>query len=86
MAQQATLTSKGQVTIPLSVRQKLGVKPGDKLSFEDLAPDAFRLRRASRTIDTLIGCLGAYALPEKLGPADIELARQDEFAGRQDKA
>lgn len=29
----ATITSKGQVTIPSAVRQKLGLKTGDKLSF-----------------------------------------------------
>ena len=30
----ATLTSKGQVTIPKKIREKLGLKPGDKLRFE----------------------------------------------------
>jgi AbrB family looped-hinge helix DNA binding protein len=30
----ATVTSKGQVTIPVEVRKSLGVKPGDKLRFE----------------------------------------------------
>ena len=29
----ATVTSKGQVTIPKSVREKLGVKQGDKVDF-----------------------------------------------------
>ncbi len=29
----ATLTSKGQVTIPKTVRELLGVKPGDQLDF-----------------------------------------------------
>ena len=30
----ATVTSKGQVTIPVEVRRRLGVKAGDKLRFE----------------------------------------------------
>ncbi len=30
----ATMTSKGQVTIPVEVRKRLGVKAGDKLRFE----------------------------------------------------
>ena len=30
----AKITSKGQITIPLKVRQALGVKEGDKLVFE----------------------------------------------------
>ena len=31
----AKVTSKGQVTIPLSIRKKLGIKDGDKLLFVD---------------------------------------------------
>ncbi len=30
----ATITSKGQVTIPKKIRDKLGLKPGDKVDFE----------------------------------------------------
>ncbi len=33
-----TVTSKGQVTIPKSVRDRLGIQPGDAVEFE-LAPD-----------------------------------------------
>ena len=34
MQKQATLTSKGQITVPLEVRKILGVRAGDKLMFE----------------------------------------------------
>ena len=34
----ATITSKGQITIPLRVRQKLNLKAGDQLEFDELAP------------------------------------------------
>lgn len=34
----STVTTKGQVTIPKPVRERLGVKPGDEVSFE-LAAD-----------------------------------------------
>lgn len=33
MQKQATITSKGQVTVPLEIRQILGVRTGDKLIF-----------------------------------------------------
>jgi AbrB family looped-hinge helix DNA binding protein len=34
----ATLTSKGQITIPLKIRQRLGLKPGHQLEFDETAP------------------------------------------------
>lgn len=35
---QATLTSKGQVTIPIHVRNRLHLRPGDILEFDETAP------------------------------------------------
>jgi len=35
----ATLTSKGQTTIPKEIRDSLGIKPGDRMTFT-LMPDA----------------------------------------------
>jgi AbrB family looped-hinge helix DNA binding protein len=35
MQKQATITSKGQITVPLEVRKILGVRAGDKLMFEN---------------------------------------------------
>jgi AbrB family looped-hinge helix DNA binding protein len=29
----ATMTTKGQITVPLTIRQRLGLGPGDRLSF-----------------------------------------------------
>ncbi len=34
----ATLTSKGQITIPAPIRVRLGLKPGQVLDFDDNAP------------------------------------------------
>ena len=35
---QSTLTSKGQITIPMALRRKLHLKAGDVLDFDDNAP------------------------------------------------
>jgi AbrB family looped-hinge helix DNA binding protein len=34
----ATLTSKGQITIPAAIRKRLGLKPGHTLEFDAEAP------------------------------------------------
>ena len=41
------LTSKGQVTIPQAVRERLGLTPGTEVEFE-IVGDAVRVRRAPR--------------------------------------
>lgn len=43
-----TVTSKGQVTIPKPVRDRLGIKPGSKVDFEFAADGRAFLRKASR--------------------------------------
>ena len=35
MKKMAKVTSKGQITVPLAIRRKLGVRAGDKVLFED---------------------------------------------------
>jgi antitoxin PrlF len=35
LKKKAKITSKGQITIPREVRRKLGVRAGDRLSFEE---------------------------------------------------
>jgi AbrB family looped-hinge helix DNA binding protein len=40
-----TLTSKGQVTIPLAIRERLGLVPGTRVRF-DVVGDSVRIRKA----------------------------------------
>lgn len=42
----ATLTSKGQITIPVDVRNRLNLKTGDILEFDETAP----FLKATKTI------------------------------------
>ena len=34
----ATITSKGQITIPLQIRERLGLQAGDQINFDEDAP------------------------------------------------
>ena len=57
MPTDATLTSKGQTTIPKEIRDGLGMKPGDRITFT-LLPDATVLMRVkSRSLPELAGML-----------------------------
>lgn len=47
------LTSKGQVTIPVAVRRKLGLKPGDAVSFVERG-DMVAIERADSGVDDLV--------------------------------
>lgn len=47
MTTAATLTSKGQTTIPKEIRDSLGMKPGDRMTFT-LMPDGTVVMRVKR--------------------------------------
>ena len=47
MATCATLTGKGQTTIPKEIRDRLRMKPGDRISFT-LMPDGTVIMRVKR--------------------------------------
>jgi antitoxin PrlF len=53
----ATLTTKGQVTIPKAVREHLGVDTGDRLSFVVQEDGAVLVRPISRHVRELGGLL-----------------------------
>jgi AbrB family looped-hinge helix DNA binding protein len=61
----ATLTSKGQVTLPKSVRERLGVETGDRLEFIE-SEQGFLVVAATRDIRTLKGIVGRPKKPVTL--------------------
>jgi len=51
----ATMTSKGQITIPAIVRAGLGVVTGDRVEFVQLEPGHFELVAATHSVQALKG-------------------------------
>src|SRR5208337_626786 len=57
MSTEATLTSKGQTTIPKPIRDSLGMKTGDRMSFT-LMPDGVVIMRVkNKRVSELAGLL-----------------------------
>jgi len=54
----ATVTSKGQITLPREVRNALGLTAGSEVDFE-ITPDGVRLRRCvtRAQLEKWVGCL-----------------------------
>lgn len=59
----ATLTSKGQITIPAVVRAALGVATGDRVEFVQTEPGHFELVAATRYVTALKGMVRKPASP-----------------------
>ena len=51
----ATLTTKGQITIPKEVRERLGVEAGDRLEFVEQERGVYRVVAATKDVRHLKG-------------------------------
>lgn len=59
----ATLTSKGQTTIPKDIRDSLGLEPGNRLSFTLMPDGSVLLRVKNRSVVDLGGRLHRKGQP-----------------------
>jgi AbrB family looped-hinge helix DNA binding protein len=71
------ITSKGQVTIPQEIRNRLGLLPHTKVAFE-LAGDHARIRKAGREAGE--GARGRLALEALRGTADVRMTTDEIMA------
>ncbi len=66
MSTESTVTSKGQTTIPKDIRESLGVKPGDRMTFTLMPDGTVLLRVKNKSVMSLAGSLrkkGQKSLP-----------------------
>ena len=78
----ATLTSKGQITVPAAVREALGVGTGDRVEFVELSPGRYEFVAATRSVTALKGMVGKA--PKKLSIEEMNavIARRGAAARR----
>ena len=56
---ESTLTSKGQTTVPLSVRKRIGAEPGTRLVWHVMPDGGLIVRAKNKSILDLAGVLKA---------------------------
>ena len=70
---EATLTSKGQLTLPKSLRDDLGLKSGDSVSFEKTGDGTYELRRKEKpSLDDIIGAFAPFMKHPPLSDEECE--------------
>jgi antitoxin PrlF len=67
----STLTSKGQITLPIEVRKRLGVVPGDRIEFTFQTDGSVKVEnRRLRPLSELAGIFGKPDRPLTLEAMD----------------
>jgi antitoxin PrlF len=73
----ATVTSKGQITIPAKVRAELGVNTGDRVEFVELSRGQFAIIPATRSVKELNGRFkGKRTKPVSVEEMNAAIARR----------
>lgn len=54
----ASVTSKGQITIPVAVREAMQVRTGDRVEFVEIEPGRYEFILATRAVTALKGMFG----------------------------
>ena len=78
----ATLTSKGQITIPAEVRRVLNVQTGDRVEFVQIEPGRFELVAATRSVRELKGMFGKATHTVSIDDMNRAIATRGALAGR----
>jgi antitoxin PrlF len=72
----STITSKGQVTIPVRVRAALGVDAGDRIEFVEMEKGQFAIIAATTSVQKLKGLIPKPRVPVSLERMNAAIIRQ----------
>ena len=82
---EATMTSKGQVTVPKAFRDRLNLKTGDKIEFVEIDGKIMLNARNLRAVD-LIGILGPPPSGRSLTIEEIDDAIAEAAVARYERS
>ncbi len=72
----ATLTSKGQITIPAEVRRDLKVDTGDRVEFVLVGPGRYEFVAATSDVTALKGMFGATQKSVSVEAMNVAIAQR----------
>ena len=70
------LTSKGQITIPKSVREAMGLGAGDRVDFIVAQDGRYTLVPVKSSVQSLKGCISAPAKPVSIEDMNVAIRRR----------
>ena len=77
----ATISSKGQITIPADVRQALHVRTGDRVEFVEVEPGRYEFVAATRSVTELKGMFGKATRTASIEEMNLAIEAQGASAG-----
>jgi AbrB family looped-hinge helix DNA binding protein len=83
----ATMTSKGQITIPIQIRTALGLDAGDKIDFVEIEKGQYAMMPRTGSIMEMKGCFPKLDHPisiEEMDQAILDHAAELDAATRSD--
>lgn len=78
----ATITSKGQITIPAVVRNGMGVDTGDRVEFIEIEPGRYELMAATLPVTALKGLVPKPRKPVGVDAMNAAIRERAAKAGR----
>ena len=78
----ATVTSKGQITIPAPMRAALGVEAGDRVEFVEVEPGRFEVVAATQSVTALKGLVRKRNVPVTIEAMNVAIAAHGAKAAR----
>ena len=85
MTFQSRITSKGQVTVPIEIRRKLGLRQGDKVEFREQGGEAViaRATQPKSPFDKYVGVLRGKQRHQKTSKEWMSELRDDSEVERE---
>ncbi len=72
---EATITSKGQITIPKALRDAMHLKAGDKLLFEEQETGTYIVKPRTTDVRVLKGCVAYSGEPKTVEEMNEAIAK-----------